>query len=154
MATAAKLWWCLDEGCVEVEDPFRTQDALSAHTASVHGGTALHNTPASEGAAGAWWCLHCNLQMQSLSAYQSHLHGRKHCRKAGIPCARDDHARRACTLTEETLWLNVAAGKYRSVVVISGAGISTACGIADFRSDGGMYQILRRTFGERFPRVL
>ncbi|GMI50396.1 hypothetical protein ScalyP_jg3221 [Parmales sp. scaly parma] len=31
-------------------------------------------------------------------------------------------------------------GKYTKIVVLTGAGISTSCGIADFRSEGGIYQ--------------
>eukprot|EP00553_Chaetoceros_curvisetus_P015910 CAMPEP_0204650618 /NCGR_PEP_ID=MMETSP0718-20130828/11913_1 /ASSEMBLY_ACC=CAM_ASM_000674 /TAXON_ID=230516 /ORGANISM="Chaetoceros curvisetus" /LENGTH=248 /DNA_ID=CAMNT_0051674101 /DNA_START=169 /DNA_END=912 /DNA_ORIENTATION=- len=56
-------------------------------------------------------------------------------------------------MDEEDLFTNLASGKYRNIVVLTGAGISTAAGIPDFRSPGGLFDILRRTFGNRFPFV-
>ena len=56
-------------------------------------------------------------------------------------------------MNEEELFTNLANGKYRNIVVLTGAGVSTAAGIPDFRSPGGLFDVLRSTFGTRFPFV-
>lgn len=57
-------------------------------------------------------------------------------------------------LEDEELFANLSAGKYTRVVLCTGAGISTAAGIKDFRSEGGLFEDIYRTWGERFPKVL
>lgn len=48
----------------------------------------------------------------------------------------------------------LAAGTFRNIVVLTGAGISTAAGIPDYRSKGsGIFQQLSKKFGERFTFV-
>merc|ERR1711874_391290 len=34
----------------------------------------------------------------------------------------------------------------KNIVTVTGAGISTSCGIPDFRSDGGLYATIRQRF--------
>eukprot|EP00124_Ichthyophonus_hoferi_P002003 Ihof_evm7s122 gene=Ihof_evmTU7s122 len=41
-----------------------------------------------------------------------------------------------------TLAKDIKAGKYRNIIVVTGAGISTSCGIPDFRSEHGLYAML------------
>ncbi|KAJ6551385.1 DHS-like NAD/FAD-binding domain-containing protein [Mycena capillaripes] len=48
----------------------------------------------------------------------------------------------------------IASGKCKNIVVMSGAGISRAAGIPDFRSEGGLYNILRKSdIGAQLPRI-
>ncbi|KAJ7678138.1 DHS-like NAD/FAD-binding domain-containing protein [Mycena polygramma] len=48
----------------------------------------------------------------------------------------------------------IASGKCKNIVVMTGAGISRAAGIPDFRSEGGLYNILRRTdLAAALPRI-
>ena len=56
-------------------------------------------------------------------------------------------------IDEEELFQNLHNGEYRHVVVLTGAGVSTAAGVPDFRSPGGLFDTMRSTFGERFPFV-
>ncbi|KAJ7773527.1 histone deacetylase-like protein [Mycena olivaceomarginata] len=39
----------------------------------------------------------------------------------------------------------IASGKCKNIVIMSGAGISRAAGIPDFRSEGGLYDIMRKS---------
>jgi len=57
-------------------------------------------------------------------------------------------------LTEEALFFRLARGDFKSVVVCTGAGVSKAAGIPDFRSSGGLFESIRRRFGDDFPEVL
>ena len=54
-------------------------------------------------------------------------------------------------LTE--LFQNLATGTYRNIVVCTGAGVSTAAGVPDFRSAGGLFERIGREFGDRFPEA-
>lgn len=56
-------------------------------------------------------------------------------------------------LDEEELFRNLRKGKYRNIVVLTGAGVSTAAGVPDFRSPGGLFDTIRDKFGPRFPEV-
>jgi len=87
------------------------------------------------------------------------VRGRKHRRLAGpLPgtLLRDGArgARRAAMLSHEQFFERLAAGEFQRVVVLTGAGVSTAAGIPDFRSSGGMFDRIRATWGDRFPEVL
>lgn len=48
----------------------------------------------------------------------------------------------------ESLTEQIASGKFKNIVVLSGAGISTSCGIPDYRSKTGLFQQLRQEFPE------
>ena len=50
------------------------------------------------------------------------------------------------------LYENLAAGKYRQIVVLTGAGVSTASGIPDFRSPGGRWERAGYRRPDRCPR--
>ena len=49
---------------------------------------------------------------------------------------------------------SLANGKYKSIVMVLGAGISVSAGIPDFRSPGGLFEAVRNHFGEKFPEVM
>ena len=64
-------------------------------------------------------------------------------------------SRPACrTLTEDELYAELATGRFRRVVICTGAGVSTAAGVADFRSKGGLFDAIRAKYAARFPDVL
>lgn len=42
----------------------------------------------------------------------------------------------------------------RNIMIVSGAGISVACGIPDFRSEGGLYEQIRERFGLPEPECM
>ena len=48
----------------------------------------------------------------------------------------------------------LANGTYKSIVVVSGAGISVSAGIPDFRSPGGLFEAVKQHFGKKFPKVM
>jgi NAD-dependent SIR2 family protein deacetylase len=48
-----------------------------------------------------------------------------------------------------TFWNQLKSGAYRNIIVLTGAGISTNAGIKDFRSGGGLFEVIR----EKFPGV-
>mmetsp|Transcript_39112 Transcript_39112/g.126458 ORF Transcript_39112/g.126458 Transcript_39112/m.126458 type:complete len:384 (-) Transcript_39112:47-1198(-) len=107
------------------------------------------------------FCSVCSLDLQSARALAEHCSGRKHQRKLWR-CAtaqQPSNAKRPelfhmrQRLTEDDFFDSLAAGRFRNIVVCSGAGISTAAGIADFRSVGGLFSALQSRFGERFPIV-
>ena len=96
----------------------------------------------------ASWCDVCSLDLQSTKSLSEHCEGRKHCRRAGT-WSEPIHF----PLTEDIFWSQLKAGQYRSIVICTGAGVSTAAGIADFRSHGGLFATIRQKFS-RFPEVL
>lgn len=56
-------------------------------------------------------------------------------------------------IDEEELLENIVNGKYQNIIILTGAGVSTAAGIPDFRSSGGLFATIRQKFGSRFPIV-
>lgn len=102
-------------------------------------------------------CEACNLDLQSAVSLAEHKLGRKHLRRAeGQARGHMAHLSKRSAmppLSEEEFFERLAAGGYRSIVVCTGAGVSTEAGIADFRSRGGLFDEIRSRFGARFPSV-
>ena len=63
----------------------------------------------------------------------------------------------AITLDDENVqnfYESLANGKYKSIVLVLGAGISVSAGIPDFRSPGGLFEAVQTHFGKKFPKVM
>lgn len=96
-------------------------------------------------------CEDCGVRCQSAAAWADHLRGRMHQRRHGSHIS--PRASLLPELTEELFFAGLASGDFRRVIVCTGAGVSTEAGIPDFRSPGGLFELIRETFGQRFPRV-
>lgn len=106
------------------------------------------------------WCSVCSLDLQSARSLAEHCGGQKHQRKLwqatrqlSSNAKRPETFRVRESLTEEDFFDRLAAGRFRNVIVCTGAGVSTAAGISDFRTAGGLFSCLQSRFGERFPIV-
>lgn len=102
-----------------------------------------------------YWCNICSLDLQSLQSLDEHEIGRKHKKKLfriGLLDHPPDSNLSSIT-TEEELFRDIANGKFKNIVVLTGAGISTASGIPDYRSSGGYFEILKHEFGGRFSGI-
>jgi len=115
----------------------------------------LHREGSSEGKVDTVpvsWCKLCSKDLQSAAALAEHVRGRKHLYRMG---ARPERALQISEpLSEESFFGALAGGRFRRVLVFTGAGVSTAAGIPDFRSAGGMFEQIRDVWGSRFPEVL
>lgn len=125
-----------------------------------------------------FWCDVCSLDLQSSKALEQHKTGRKHCNRAFQQnilvesCAQDqsllararskyatfiqlDNDTPADELGEglTELFEKIASGKFKKILVCTGAGVSVAAGVPDFRSPGGLFEMLRREFGDQFPQA-
>jgi len=107
----------------------------------------------SASAVRASFCDLCRIDLQSATALAQHVQGRKHLNKLGRGHTVASK-RPMPSMTEADLLQGVAAGRFRNIVVLSGAGISTAAGVPDFRSEGGMFDLARGMWGHRFPELL
>ena len=56
--------------------------------------------------------------------------------------------------SKDDFYDSLANGMYKSIVVVSGAGISVSAGIPDFRSPGGLYEAVQKYFGSKFPELM
>jgi len=105
--------------------------------------------------ASPYWCNVCSLDLQSSQALTQHKLGRKH-KKLMYRMGLLDHPPESSfpSITdEEELFQGIVNGKYRNVVVLTGAGVSTAAGIPDYRSSGGFFESLKNKFNGRFPGI-
>uniref|UniRef100_A0A7S4JWF5 Deacetylase sirtuin-type domain-containing protein n=1 Tax=Odontella aurita TaxID=265563 RepID=A0A7S4JWF5_9STRA len=112
-----------------------------------------------------FWCEVCSLDLQSAATLSQHIAGRKHARRLWQQRATGDNqgdlrktklfpSRALPSIDEEELFDGLAKRKFRSVVVLTGAGVSTSAGVPDFRSPGsGIFEEIRSRFGERFPEA-
>ena len=126
-----------------------------------------------------FWCEICSKDLQSRISLEQHKNGRRHLKRAfrtgkisWTQLTVDDRdqdgggenewRRRNLfpnllpPLSEEELFDNIIAGRYKNIVVLTGAGISTSAGIPDYRSGGGIFDILTamKDFPtERFPEI-
>ena len=113
-----------------------------------------------------YWCVVCSLDLQSAKSLAEHETGRKHVKRrrrlamegGGSGSGRGFRRRRVTSsrsalppLDEEELFAGLASHRWKNVVVLTGAGVSTSAGVPDFRSPGGLYDTIRQRFGERFP---
>ena len=97
-----------------------------------------------------FWCNVCSYDLQSSASLAEHCHGRKHRKKSGIAV---EPTSKPPPLDESELFQDIASGRYQNVVVLTGAGVSTAAGVPDFRSRGGVFEKIRELFGDRLPEV-
>ena len=99
------------------------------------------------------WCHTCRKDLQSRKSLDEHESGKRHMKKQPYVQKRPLRSSICPTIDEEELFRNLSNGEYRNIVVLTGAGVSTAAGVPDFRSPGGLFDTIRSTFGKRFPYV-
>lgn len=111
-------------------------------------------------AAPKFWCSVCAKDLQSQSALAEHDKGRKHLNKLLQMDPRNAALRKRPLsyetlppIEEDELFDSIAAGKYQNIVVLTGAGISTAAGVPDYRSSTGLFDKVLKQYSERFPEV-
>lgn len=99
-------------------------------------------------------CTVCQKDLQSAVALAEHKLGIKHQKKSAKATGEAVvRTRRFPRLLLDDFVGSIARGKFRNIVVCTGAGVSTASGIADFRSKGGVFEQIRKRWGHRFPEL-
>jgi len=56
-------------------------------------------------------------------------------------------------MEEDEFFERLASGTYRNIIVLTGAGISTAAGVPDYRSGGGFFETFQEKYSDTFPDV-
>mmetsp|Transcript_44856 Transcript_44856/g.108407 ORF Transcript_44856/g.108407 Transcript_44856/m.108407 type:complete len:349 (+) Transcript_44856:94-1140(+) len=118
-----------------------------------------HQQQQEHSAALSFWCDVCSLDCQSDQSFQQHIQGRKHNKKLGHRtdlgfCPTTSTTQALLLLAdEEEFFDNLANGQYRNIIILTGAGVSTAAGIPDYRSSGGFFERFQKQYKGRFPGI-
>ena len=91
------------------------------------------------------WCGHeeCLESLQTYSEAELSTHVSAAHATGEADAAGDGTGSSCCPTTLAMLCVALRLGTFRQVVVFTGAGISTNCGVPDFRSKGGLYEQVR-----------
>ena len=172
---------CLEEGS-ETKDKANEENWLCLTCGEVHcsryvaGHAAQHNEETGHPIAfsfsdGSFWCYedNCyitNKRLDRLRKIFGHIKHRKNVQ--GGRLGDDDELDELIDLyksvslnedvvdgfTFEELSSGLGAGKFKKICFVTGAGISVAAGIPDFRSKGGLYEELGKEYGVSKPEEM
>mmetsp|Transcript_1352 Transcript_1352/g.1841 ORF Transcript_1352/g.1841 Transcript_1352/m.1841 type:complete len:350 (+) Transcript_1352:219-1268(+) len=100
-----------------------------------------------------YWCHTCKIDLQSSKSLEEHNTGRRHANLSIGQAKPPKKERMPPPIDEADLFELISRGHFQNVVILTGAGVSTAAGIPDFRSPGGLFETLRTKFGKKYPFV-